>query len=152
MSKFLKKNFKNPVISLLSLKLEFLLLKKGQKVNSKKILYNLLYKIKLNDKLYNRNILNFYKDSLNNVLLCFIIKKRKRGKRLFEIPMILNSKKSVYLNTLRNILQILRKNKGNSFDLLLLKEFYDSRENQGKIKNFALDLNKIVLKNRKFLR
>jgi len=130
-----------------------LLLKKGRRTNSRKVLFDLLYNLKSGNKALNqRNSLGFFFEALSNILVRFVIKHRKKGKLKQEIPFPLNKDSIIYGTTIRLLVQVLKKTpRSSSFHLVLLKEMLESYKNQGLLKKKVSELNKVVIKNRKFI-
>jgi len=146
--------YKNHNSNLFKLILKILnnkLLKCGKNTQSKKILINVIKELKINRNLSDRNMLLFFETTLKKVFVRFIIKRRKKGKMSQEIPVPLNNITSIYSNTIQLLLKDIRKQTGNSFHLLLMKELLDIQKNQGSVKKRIMDLNKVVVKNRKFI-
>ena len=75
-----KKDSKLSVDKLVINNFNKLLLKKGQRVNSRRIMFNLLNNLKIDGKvLQQRDSLNFFFEALSNILVRFVIKHRKKG-------------------------------------------------------------------------
>jgi ribosomal protein S7 len=145
------KNYNSNLFKLILKILNNKLLKCGKNTQSKKILINVIKELKINRNLSDRNMLLFFETTLKKVFVRFIIKRRKKGKMSQEIPVPLNNITSIYSNTIQLLLKDIRKQAGNSFHLLLMKELLDIQKNQGSVKKRIMDLNKVVIKNRKFI-
>jgi len=148
-----KKDSKLSVDKLVINNFNKLLLKKGQRVNSRRIMFNLLNNLKIDGKvLQQRDSLNFFFEALSNILVRFVIKHRKKGKLKQEIPFVLNKDSATYGTTIRLLVQVLKKGSRNaSFHSVLFKELLDASKNQGVLKKKVSELNKVVIKNRKFI-
>jgi|KNS12Surf_metaT_FD_contig_61_2487777_length_1292_multi_1_in_0_out_0_2 ribosomal protein S7 len=146
-----KKKLNNSLHFFIIDRLNFLLLKKGKGSVSKKIIYKLFYDLKFNSNLNNRNIEDFLEKGLSNILLRFVIKYRQKGKVKQQIPVPLKSEEKVYVNTIRFLLNVLKKQKNKSFDSKLIKEFDDIFEGRGQVKKDLVNFNKVVIANRKLI-
>jgi hypothetical protein len=145
---YLIKHEKNQVSNKLILgKLNCLLLKKGQKVNCRRVLSQLTLQLKTLD----RDTLSYTNKSLSNNLVRFIIKVRKKGKFKQEIPFLLGSNLLIYSSTIRLLFRILKKNRQASFHLAFFNELNESFKNQGLLRKQVTDLNRLVILNRKFI-
>lgn len=132
-------------------RLSSLLLKDGKLSVSNKILNKFLYSLKFNDKLSNRDIVNFMELVLKEISLDFIIKSRKKGKVREQIPVKLMSPEKIEINTFRFLLKILRKQKNKNFQEKMLTEFMDVLEGRGQLRKEKLAFDKLVNDNRKFI-
>jgi len=146
-----KKKLNNSLHFFIIDRLNFLLLKKGKGSVSKIIIYKLFYDLKFNSNLNNRNIEDFLEKGLSNILLRFVIKYRQKGKVKQQIPVPLKSEEKVYVNTIRFLLNVLKKQKNKSFDSKLIKEFDDIFEGRGQVKKDLVNFNKVVIANRKLI-
>ena len=146
-----KKKLNNSLHFFIIDRLNFLLLKKGKGSVSKKIIYKLFYDLKFNSNLNNRNIEDFLEKGLSNILLRFVIKYRQKGKVKQQIPVPLKSEEKVYVNTIRFLLNVLKKQKNKSFDSKLIKEFDDIFEGRGQVKKDLVNFNKVVIANHKLI-
>ena len=64
---------------------------------------------------------------------------------------MLNSLDKVYNNTIKLIVKNFRNQKGRPMDKVFINEFQDILKNQGFLKKRVNEINKIVIKNRKFI-
>ena len=147
-----KKKINKTVPLFLYKKFLSLLLKEGKRTSSHKILQYLLFNFK-SDKTFseNQNILILEK-VLNEVLVRFIIKKRKKGKIVQQIPVPVLDDKVVYSNSIRFLVKTLSKSSKKNFTKLLLKEFSEILEGRGLVKKELLHFDKVVNENRKFIK
>jgi ribosomal protein S7 len=128
-----------------------LLLKKGKFSSSRSILFYTIKNLKKHEKVSGRESLAFIQTCLDDSLFRFVIRSRSKGKIREEIPLPVYSKKKLYSLTVRNILDILRKNKGSSISSFLTNEFLELHKSGGQLKVALSVLNKKVILNRKFL-
>jgi ribosomal protein S7 len=133
-------------------RLSSLLLKDGKLSVSNKILNRLMYSLKFNDKLVNKDIVNFINSVLKQISLDFTIKTRKKGKIREQIPVKLMNPEKIEINTFRFLLKILRKQKNKNFQEKILGEFIDVLEGRGQLRKEKLAFDKLVNDNRKFIR
>lgn len=149
MKKF--KNYNDFLYFLILRKFQKKVLIQGKYNTSNKIFIKTLLQLKSSTSFSNRNITELYEKILFNVLVRFVIKFRKKGKITQEIPVPLNSLDKVYGNTVKLIIKNLRNQKGKSIDKIFINEFSDIFKNQGLLKKRVNDINKIVVRNRKFI-
>jgi ribosomal protein S7 len=126
-------------------------LKGGEKNKRRILLLNVFKQLKNNSGLSDRNIVQLYFKILNNILVRFKIKVRKKGKVSEEIPVPIISTDQMYSMTIHLLIGILRNQKGRSFDNLLSSEILDILKNQGLCKKRIILLNKVIIKNRKYV-
>lgn len=127
------------------------ILKKGKRNPGDQILLSFIKQIKSDKDLDNRNVMELFNIVLQNVLIRFTIKMRKKGKVTQEIPVPIQNVESVYSNTIKLLIKHLISQKNSSFENLFLREFHDILKNQGLLKKKVNNLNKVIIKNRKYI-
>ena len=146
------KNYNDFLYYLILKKFNNKVLRDGKRNKSDKIFIKTFAQLKSDSLVLNtRNIVELYEKILANIAVRFVIKFRKKGKSVQEIPVPLNSSDKVYSNTIKLIIKNFRSQKGKSFDQIFINEFKDILNNQGVLKKRVNEINKIVIKNRKFI-
>ena len=145
------KNYNKSFHSLILQKFNKKMLKQGKQNISDSVFLKMIFELKLNKDFNDRNVIRLYESFLLNVLIRFKIKFRKKGKVSQEVPVPIKDIQGVYQNTIAFLIKNFRNSKGSSLDKIFIKEVLDILKNQGSIKKQVLDLNKIVIKNRKHL-
>jgi len=131
-------------LSVCVVKLQKALLVSGGKVKSSLILASTLKTI---TKL-KKNSGNSLELALENISPYFILKSRKRGKKINQIPVPIFGKSKRFAYSSRNIIKSSKKHKGLSFKEKLSKELIDSSLGQGFSKKNLQEINRLILLNR----